>query len=87
MSDGGWGVIMPKYNITFDMEDPFEQELFKYAHTGLDVRLAVSAFAEELRDIERNWDEDIYEPRATIREVRDMLWKHFEEHKVDWEVV
>ena len=77
---------MPKAILEFDLDDVFERENFKYAHTGLHVRLAVGSFDQELRVIFKQWDEN-NEPTITIHEARGMLWKHFEEHEVDWEVI
>jgi hypothetical protein len=79
---------MPKYNITFDMDEPFEQEAFKYAHTGLAVRLAVCAFDEKLRQmIKYAPDWFSIDRLEECQNIRDLLHSIFEEHEVDWEVV
>jgi hypothetical protein len=114
MSDGGWGAIMPKAQLiydldsleekealwqsvirdcphgvvlTFDLDEEFGLEYFVYAHTGLDVRLAVSAFAEKLRQMVKYAPDDYPSDKLDgLQQARDLLWQIFEEHEVDWEV-
>ena len=80
---------MPKAILVFDMDDPHEQEHFKYANTGLDVRLAVWQFDEWLRREIKYADP--YEPEdsamtAGLERARSMLYEKFEEYGVDWGV-
>ena len=76
---------MPKTILEFDVSDPHEREYCKYAQAGLDVRLAIGAYDQELRNMAKYWDgED--DMVISLHEARGMLWKHFEEHGVDWEV-
>lgn len=73
--------------LIFNFSEEFSFDYFTYAHTGMDVRLAVSAFDEKLRRDIKYAQDDVPEERIrALQYARDALWEIFEEHDVDWEV-